>query len=127
MGFGGRPPIYNSVEEIIPLLEKWEERVANGEEVPTITGLTLALGFNSKDTLYNYSKNDEFSYPIKKAILIVENGYENALKLNNATGSIFALKNMGWVDKMHNDITTNEKDITPTITPDIISKLIDKL
>jgi hypothetical protein len=108
---GGRPPIYNSVDEILPLLEEWERKISIGEETPTVTGLTLALNFESKDTLYAYRDKPEFSYSIKKALLIVENGYEKALRENHATGSIFALKNMGWIDKVNNDHTTNGKDI----------------
>ena len=94
----GRPPIYSTVEDILPALERWEERIADGEK-PTVTGLCLALGFDSKDTLYAYRDKEGFSYPIKKALLIVENGYEKALRENQPTGSIFALKNMGWKDK----------------------------
>ena len=102
----GRPPIYSTVEEIMPYLQGWEQAIANGEK-PTITGLCLALNFESKDTLYAYRDKPDFSYPIKRALLIVENGYEKALRDNNATGSIFALKNMGWKDKMEQDLNHN--------------------
>jgi hypothetical protein len=98
INFGGRPPNYTTAEEIIPPLEKWLKSIEDGEK-PTITGLTLALGFCHKSSVYDYEKKDEFSYPIKKALLIVENGYEKALHSNNSTGSIFALKNFGWKDK----------------------------
>jgi hypothetical protein len=94
----GRPKIYNSVDDILPVLQEWENSVANGSR-PTITGLCLTLGFSDKSTLYDYRDRSEFSHPIKTALLIVENGYENALRENNAAGSIFALKNMGWKDK----------------------------
>ena len=39
------------------------------------------------------------------ALLIVENGYEMALRENNAAGSIFALKNMGWKDKTEHEMS----------------------
>ncbi len=94
----GRPPIYEKLEDMLPKLEEWEFSVKFGEK-PTITGLCLALDFDSKDTLYAYRDKEEFSYSIKKALLIVENGYEKALRENAPTGSIFALKNMGWKDK----------------------------
>lgn len=94
----GRPPIYNTIEEMLPALEAWEEKIKLGES-PTITGLCLALDFDSKDTLYAYRDKKEFSYPIKRAILFVEHGYEKGLKENNTSGSIFALKNFGWKDK----------------------------
>jgi len=98
----GRPPIYETVEQILPALEAWEELISNGDK-PTVTGLCLALGFESKDTLYAYRDKPDFSYPIKKALLIVENGYEKALRENQPTGSIFALKNMGWKDKQETE------------------------
>jgi hypothetical protein len=111
MGFG-RPPIYNSIEEMIPKLEAWEKTIAEGEK-PTITGLTLALGFCDKSSLYDYAKKDDFSHSIKTAMLIVENGYEKALRDNNATGSIFALKNMGWKDKTENETNMKITGIKP--------------
>lgn len=93
-----RPPIYNTIDEMIPKLQIWEQSIRDGEK-PTVTGLCLALDFESKDTLYAYRDKEGFSYSIKKALLIVENGYEKALRENQPTGSIFALKNMGWKDK----------------------------
>ena len=99
----GRPPIYQTTEEIQPHIDRWIESVKNGEH-PTITGLCIELGFDSKSTLWKYAEKPEFSYSIKRCLLIVENGYETALRQNNATGSIFALKNMGWKDKMEQDV-----------------------
>jgi hypothetical protein len=111
----GRPPIYDSISGMLPKLQHWEKCVKSGEEKPTITGLCLALEFDSKDTLYAYRDKDEFSYPIKRALLIVENGYENALRESNATGSIFALKNMGWSDKQEIDHTSKGESLAPPI------------
>lgn len=102
----GRPPIYATVEDIYPAIEEWLNDVRDGVK-PTITGLCLALGFESKDTLYAYRDKETFSYPIKRCLLIVENGYEMALKDNAAAGSIFALKNMGWKDKTEQEHTGN--------------------
>ena len=108
MGFGGRPPIYSSFDEMLPLLQAWEQKVASGQEVPTITGLTLALDFADKSTLYDYAKKPEFSHPLKKAITIVEHGYESALRGSGSpAGAIFALKNFGWKDKTETDLTSN--------------------
>lgn len=73
---------------------------------PTITGLAYHLGFESRQSFYDYEEIEEFSYIIKRARLRVEMGYEESLKGNNVAGSIFALKNMGWKDKTETDITT---------------------
>ncbi|MGL5235232.1 MAG: terminase small subunit [Empedobacter falsenii] len=68
-------------------------------EQPSITGLAIFLGFESRQSLYDYIKKDPFSYSIKKALLKVENNYEKGLWLEKPTGVIFGLKNMGWVDR----------------------------
>lgn len=66
----------------------------------TITGLALFLGFESRQSFYDYEKKLDFSYTIKKARTFIENDYEELLKTQaNPTGIIFALKNFGWKDK----------------------------
>lgn len=72
---------------------------------PTITRLALALGFESRQSFYDYEKREEFSYIIKRARLEVEAGYEDGLREGGSpVGSIFALKNMGWRDKTETDL-----------------------
>jgi hypothetical protein len=113
MAWTGRPPIYENVEDMLPILETWENDVLSGLVKPSVTGLTLTLGFADKSTLYDYSKKPEFSHPIKRALTIVEMGYEEALRESNAAGSIFALKNMGWSDKSAVDVTTQGEKVIP--------------
>lgn len=107
----GQPALYNSPEELSIKIEQYFEELKAEKEEPTVTGLALYLGFESRQSLYDYGKREEFSYIIKRAKLRVENGYEKALRLNNATGPIFALKNMGWKDKTETDITTNGENM----------------
>lgn len=85
-------------------------------EPPTITGLCLYLGFESRQSFHDYKENPEFSYTIKKARLRIENEYEKMLYRQSPTGSIFALKNLGWVDKQEVEQKTTVKDerIDPT-------------
>lgn len=100
----GRPRIYNSVDE---LSDKCEEYFANTSEEgtkPTISGLAIYLGFADKTTLYEYRDRPEFSYPVKKAISTIEMYHEENLFSGSVAGSIFALKNMGWKDKVEQDI-----------------------
>lgn len=69
-------------------------------EPPTITGLTLHLGFAARQSLLDYmDRGDEFSDMVKRAKTRVEHGYEMGLFGQSPTGAIFALKNMGWADK----------------------------
>ena len=95
----GRPRIYQSVEEIDEVIEDYKTQCFIDAKRPTVTGATIHLGFCDKTTLYDYRDREEFSHSIKSLLLFVENGYEQALHGNSVTGSIFALKNMGWKDK----------------------------
>lgn len=126
----GRPPTYENVDQIAIKLneyfvwvrgekgtnvdaegdiEKWERP----PEPITITGLCFYLGFESRQSFYDYEKKDEFAYIIKRARLLVENWYEKKLYTQYTTGAIFALKNMGWVDKVESGFTDKDgKDIT---------------
>ena len=139
----GHPPIY---ENPIDLQEKIDDYFKNGVTekpvvvgrgdnkelvnipVPTITGLCLHCGFESRQSFYDYEKREQFSYIIKKARLFIEKHYEELLQVGNTTGAIFALKNMGWIDRISQDHTTNGDSINNIeLTKDQIDKLIDKL
>ena len=101
---GGRPAFFNTPEQ---LQERCDEYFLTNAGLPlTITGLALFLGFESRQSVYDYSKHGEYSYIIKTAQLKVENGYELRLFSDKPTGPIFALKNMGWVDNQAIDHTT---------------------
>jgi len=124
----GRPKLFNSPEELEERIHEYFNGRCNKRKqfisgipytvpVPTITGLALFLGFESRQSFYDYEKMDGYSYTIKRARLFIEREYEEQLQIGNTTGAIFALKNMGWKDKTETDITTNGKDVntTPTI------------
>ncbi len=113
---GGRPPKFKSVEDLDKLIEAYfisleYEDFETGEpkkKNPTLTGLTLFLGFCDKSSLYDYQKKDEFSHSIRMARLMVEEGYEQALLSKFANGATFALKNFGWKDKIEQEITEHK-------------------
>lgn len=65
----------------------------------TLTGLILALGLSSRESLDAYLNYPEFYDSVKRAKLLVEHEYENRLVVSGNAGSIFALKNFGWKDK----------------------------
>lgn len=120
----GRPALFESPEDLQSKIDAYfkscEAIIENGElkKLPdniTITGLAYYLGFESRQSFYDYEEKEEYSYIIKRARLKVENGYESHLFGKNPTGSIFALKNMGWKDKQEIDQQTNHSggiDIT---------------
>jgi hypothetical protein len=81
-------------------------------EPPTVTGLTLHLGFADKSTLYDYSKKDCFSHSIKRGLVRIEQHHEFKIADGDrCTGNIFALKNFGWVDRIHQDISFQEQPL----------------
>lgn len=103
---GGRPKIYESAKELERECAKYFEYLVENKKNPTITGLALFLGFNSRGMLYQYRDKagyEEFSLIIKRAMLCVESGYEDALHTFKYGGAVFALKNMGWADKQEID------------------------
>ena len=104
----GRPPIYDNPED---LKNKCIEYFTKHTKY-TITGLSLYLGFAHRCSLDYYTKkSDEFSYVIKRAKMVVEQGYEEMFH-NGSNAGIFPLKNMGWKDKVE---TVNfNKDVTIT-------------
>jgi hypothetical protein len=77
---------------------------------PTITGLSLALDCD-KETIREYRERDEFSAPIKRAYLRVEQEHE--FNLHDArvppVKTIFALSNFGWKNPQHIDQTLTVK------------------
>lgn len=78
----------------------------------TYTGLAYHLGFASRQSIWEYSKRkDELALPVKRAMLRIEQSYEEALHGNSPTGSIFALKNRGWRDKQELEHTVNTEAI----------------
>lgn len=97
----GRPPIWDDPEAFSKKIEEYFDT----EKSPTWTGLAIHLGFESRQSLDDYKKKAEFSYPIKKALLRIENTYEKAIFNRNPAGPIFALKNFGWQDKQIMDAT----------------------
>lgn len=139
----GRPSMYDSNEQLEKAVESYFEYIKGSfgydtdpedkskdvkvwERYPenaSITGLALFLGFESRQSIYDYEKNGEFSYTIKRARLRVEAAYEQALLSKAATGAIFALKNFGWTDSQAVDHTTKGESLNKAQD---LSKLSDE-
>jgi len=106
----GRPKKWDNVEDLQKSIYEYFEN-ENGKI--TITGLALHLGFESRQSIYDYEKDGEYSYTIKKAKLRVENFYEKELLGDHTSGAIFALKNFGWADKTENKHEVKVSGIKP--------------
>ncbi len=92
-------PLYSNSDDLEKAIEDYFELIKTIRENPTITGLAYHLGFASRQSFYDYEKNDIFAYTIKRARLKIESQYERRLFEQSPTGAIFALKNFGWVDR----------------------------
>lgn len=93
----GRPALFEN-PDLMDVEIQMYFNITNFTDI-TITGLAYFLGFESRQSFYDYEERPEFSYIIKRARLYIESAYEKKLSGNSVTGSIFALKNMGWKDK----------------------------
>lgn len=94
---GGRPPKYNTPQEMQEAIDLYFQ----DNEIPTVTGLALALGFDTRHALLYYEhEKPEFVTTIKKAKTRVEDAIEHRLLSGQAAaGCIFNLKNnFGWKD-----------------------------
>lgn len=96
---GGRPMSYDTPEKLQEAISAY----FTDNLRPTLAGLALALNID-RQTLYNYAQKEMFFDIIKKARETVEAKYEERLIWDNSpTGVIFALKNMGWKDKVEQE------------------------
>lgn len=126
----GRPPMYNSVEEMQAKIDAYFEECkgkvltnAEGEVITdkygmpiiidskplTITGLALALGFNSRQSLLNYQDKEDFVDTIMRAKARVEQYAEERLfDKDGANGAKFSLANnfTGWKEKVEADVNS---------------------
>ena len=126
----GRPPMYKSVEEMQAKIDayfekcegtvltregevvvhKYGEPVMVGRKPLTITGLALALGFNSRQSLLNYQDKEEFVDTILRAKARVEQYAEERLfDKDGANGAKFSLANnfKGWKEKIEAEVNTD--------------------
>jgi hypothetical protein len=134
----GRPLMYKTAEEMQKVIDAYFDeckgRMLTDDEgvvckdkygLPiivdarplTITGLALALGFNSRQALLNYQEKDEFHDTILRAKAKVEQYAEERLfDKDGANGAKFSLANNfnGWKEKKE-----IEADVNNTVTINI--------
>ena len=121
----GRPPKFKSAAEIQTLIDayfescKGEPLMVDGEPFldkngrpvlinsrpPTVTGLALALGFHSRQTLLNYQARKEFVDTITRAKMRVEEYCETRLfDKDGQRGAQFSLEhNFRWAQEDKDD------------------------
>lgn len=135
----GRPPVFESKEELEkkieeffkscegsvledetgkPVLDKYGNVIKIDERPETVTGLALALGFKSRQSLIDYQGKAEFSDTITRAKLRCEKYAEERLYDRDGNGGArFSLQvNFGWKDK------SVESEAMQTVEDDPITK-----
>jgi len=116
----GRPLIFETPEELKQKVDEYFDST----DRPTLAGLALKLGFESRQTLYNYEERGGFLDIIKNARMRVEAIYEERLIYEqNQTGVIFSLKNMGWKDSKSLDHQSSDGSMSP---PRTLAELYDE-
>ena len=121
----GRPPVFESPAHMQQMIEEYfrspptktiyTKEGAVERPVLTITGLSLHLGFCSRQSFYDYEKRAQFSYVVKRARTLIECEYESMLQVGNTAGAIFGLKNFGWTDKAEEE-KVEQKPLKVVIT-----------
>lgn len=133
---GGRPRKYGTAEELQAEIDRYfaegisVKKVVTGPpnkreieeiEIPSVVELGLWLGFNCRETLLEYAKRGEFSNTVKIAISQIEAWHEVNATTGNGAGSIFWLKNHGWIDEKTQNVNIKE---LPPITV-VVARMAD--
>lgn len=129
----GRPPTFATADQLHNKIDEYfkegvkikivivgppNNRQSIEIPVPTITGLAYFLGFESRQSFYDYEEKEEFAYTIKRSRLFIEKEYEEMLSAGNTVGAIFALKNFGWVDKQEFNHGGSIEGLTMIVKPE---------
>ncbi len=104
----GRPLLFKTLKELTDKADDYFDTIPMEEW--TYTGLALHLN-TSRETLDDYKARPEFSDSLKKYSDMVTNSYEVDLKKHGRAGTIFALKNYGWTDKVETVNTNTNANI----------------
>lgn len=139
---GGCPPMYKTPEEMQKVIDAYFEScegeyliidgcavtdkngypVKKKERPLTITGLALALGFNTRQALLNYEGKPEFVDTVKRAKAKVEQYAEERLfDKEGVNGAKFNLSNnfKGWSEKQQIDSNVNLSPVVFTGSDEI--------
>ncbi|MDB5131743.1 MAG: hypothetical protein JWR02_1492 [Mucilaginibacter sp.] len=87
-------------------------------EPATITGLAFFLGFKSRQAFDEYEHTGRFAHVLKRARLQIETIYEKKLHQPSPYGAIFALKSLGWNEKLENE--TAGYKVIPNVRVEIV-------
>jgi hypothetical protein len=106
------------------IFNKYGQPVIVNQKPPTVTGLALALGFNSRQALLNYQAKKQFNDTITRAKSRCEEYAESRLfDRDGSNGAKFSLTNnfKGWSEKPDAQPPTDTEDdpITQSLKEDL--------
>lgn len=108
---GGRERRYQDHAEFDALVEAYFKDCDTNGKKPTLSGISLHLGFSDKETFGSYAAvSFEFARTINKARMRIEENRHQLLVAKDTftPGIIFDLKNNhGWKDKSEVELTGN--------------------
>lgn len=145
----GRPPKYKKAPEMQKVIDRYFEDCKGVKAVdedgkyivtkygyvyevepkpPTVTGLALALGFNSRLALLNYQDKEEFVNTVTRAKARIEEYAETRLfDKDGANGAKFSLANnfKAWRERSEVESTTHNinQDVTDMTDEEIKAEL----
>lgn len=111
----GRPPVFSNPEEMQSKILAYFTLCEETKENIKITGLCLYLGFESRQSFYDYELKEDFAYTIKRARMVVESHYEEGLNTFKYGGAVFGLKNLGWKDQVDSNVTQTITTVSPHV------------
>jgi|TARA_Y100000310_G_scaffold112437_1_gene110920 hypothetical protein len=91
--------LYSKPEDVQVMVDLYFADAQAAEDPVSIAGLAYALGFSSRQSLYEYEAKELYADTIKKARLRVEAYMVKRSIKSNGAGAIFQLKNMGYTDR----------------------------
>lgn len=94
-------PAKGAKENDIVVQKVWDR----DPEPPTFAGFAFFLGFSSLEEFDEYIEQGAFAETLKRGRLRIEASYEKKLHTQATTGTIFALKSMGWKERTENKQT----------------------
>ena len=130
----GRPRKIESPEAFERITEAYFAQREAEEVRPTVTGLVLALGLSSYESLDEYGRRPEYSELVSRAKLRVADKCEIAAIGNGSPqGAMFILKNIKagadqsyWKDKQEVEFSGELKNMTDEQIQTELSRLMDK-
>jgi len=111
----GQKPFFSSPEEMQAKIIEYFNQCESNKENLKITGLCLFLGFESRQSFYDYEAKEDFTYTVKRAKMVIESHYEEGLNTFKYGGSVFGLKNLGWKDQVEQTVNQTITTVTPQV------------